>query len=141
MSRVGILVCASLLAACAEEPRATADFVFTNARVYTAVESQPWAEAVAIKGNEIDYVGDKACGEDFGELRRANAHQWRQVFEEDRGVVEGMQLGRVSQGFTGGVFSPVMDGPTHCFHKWLAACLLDTLEAPSATSRHMVRVV
>ncbi len=34
-----------------------ADLVFTNARVYTVDPSQPWAEAVAVKGNRIVYVG------------------------------------------------------------------------------------
>jgi hypothetical protein len=29
-----------------------ADFVFTNGRVYTVNNKQPWAEAVAIKGNK-----------------------------------------------------------------------------------------
>jgi len=48
-----------LLAACAEKPQSeVADFVFTNARVYTVHESQPWAEAVAVRGDEIVYVGD-----------------------------------------------------------------------------------
>ncbi|MGB0958232.1 MAG: SRPBCC family protein, partial [Litorivicinus sp.] len=42
------------------------------------------------------------------------------VFSEDVGVVEAMQKGRHSAGFAGGAFSPVMDGPTHAFHKWLA---------------------
>ena len=41
----------------------SADFVFTNARVYTVNESMPWAEAVAVKGNEIVYVGDAAGAE------------------------------------------------------------------------------
>lgn len=34
-----------------------ADLVFTNGKVYTVNEDQPWAEAVAIKGNEILFVG------------------------------------------------------------------------------------
>ena len=37
-----------------------ADFVFTNGRVYTVEESNPWAEAVAVRGNQIVYVGDDA---------------------------------------------------------------------------------
>ncbi|MGB5512737.1 MAG: amidohydrolase [Woeseiaceae bacterium] len=41
----------------------SADFVFTNAKVYTVNESMPWAEAVAVKGNEIVYVGDAAGAE------------------------------------------------------------------------------
>jgi predicted amidohydrolase YtcJ len=35
-----------------------ASFVFGNGRIYTVNEAQPWAEAVAVKGNEIVYVGD-----------------------------------------------------------------------------------
>ncbi len=40
-----------------------ADTVFTNARVYTVDASQPWAQAVAIKGNEIVYVGSSTGAE------------------------------------------------------------------------------
>lgn len=55
------------------------------------------------------------------ELRAQNATQWREVFVEDVFVVEGMQRGRHAPGFDGGRFSPVMDGPTHLFHTWVAA--------------------
>lgn len=54
-------------------------------------------------------------------LRVRNAQQWKTVFEEDIFVVEGMQRGRLAPGFDGGRFSPVMDGPTHLFHDWVAA--------------------
>lgn len=53
-------------------------------------------------------------------LRRRNAELWKLVFEEDIFVVEGMQRGRGAPGFDGGRFSPVMDGPTHLFHDWVA---------------------
>ena len=56
-------------------------------------------------------------------LRAANAAQWRAVFEEDIGVVEGMQRGRHAPGFDGGRFSPAMDGPTRCFHAWASGRL------------------
>lgn len=36
----------------------TADVVFTNAKVYTVDSNNSWAEAVAVKGNKIVYVGD-----------------------------------------------------------------------------------
>lgn len=58
-------------------------------------------------------------------LRQKNAIQWRGVFEEDVFVVEGMQRGRHAPGFDGGRFSPAMDGPTHCFHDWVAGKLAD----------------
>ena len=58
-----------LIAGCAErgsedartdEAAKGADFVLTNARVYTVDDDQPWAEAIAITGNQIVYVGDNA---------------------------------------------------------------------------------
>jgi predicted amidohydrolase YtcJ len=56
------------LAGCSErveEPEAAvgsavADLVLTNARVYTVDPAQQWAEAVAIQGDRIVYVGDGA---------------------------------------------------------------------------------
>ncbi|WP_371223865.1 aromatic ring-hydroxylating oxygenase subunit alpha [Roseovarius sp. 2305UL8-3] len=53
-------------------------------------------------------------------LRAKNAAMWKEVFEEDIFVVEGMQKGRHAVHFDGGRFSPVMDSPTHCFHDWVA---------------------
>tara|TARA_R110002049_G_scaffold10127_1_gene50141 strand:+ start:102125 stop:103288 length:1164 start_codon:yes stop_codon:yes gene_type:complete len=53
-------------------------------------------------------------------LRARNTAQWKEVFEEDIFVVEGMQRGRHAPGFDGGRFSPAMDGPTHLFHDWIA---------------------
>ncbi|WGW02704.1 aromatic ring-hydroxylating oxygenase subunit alpha [Tropicibacter oceani] len=60
-----------------------------------------------------------APGTDSG-LRQRNTQLWKTVFEEDIFVVEGMQRGRHAPGFDGGRFSPAMDGPTHCFHDWVA---------------------
>jgi len=61
-----------------------------------------------------------ATADTDAELRETNARQWKEVFEEDIFVVEGMQRGRRAPGFDGGRFSPAMDGPTHCFHRWAA---------------------
>ncbi|KUF08817.1 aromatic ring-hydroxylating oxygenase subunit alpha [Pseudoponticoccus marisrubri] len=57
-------------------------------------------------------------------LRQRNTQLWKTVFEEDIFVVEGMQRGRHAAGFDGGRFSPAMDGPTHCFHDWVAMRLM-----------------
>ena len=35
----------------------TADTVYTNGRIYTVNETQPWAEAVAIKDGKFIFVG------------------------------------------------------------------------------------
>lgn len=56
-------------------------------------------------------------------LRDANTKLWKEVFEEDIFVVEGMQKGRYAPHFDGGRFSAVMDSPTHCFHHWVAGRL------------------
>ena len=58
--------------------------------------------------------------ESWADMLTENARTWRDVFSEDIGVVEGMQKGRHGPMFDGGKFSPVMDGPTHIFHKWVA---------------------
>src|SRR3546814_16764584 len=81
---------------------------------------------------EIYYFDEAVRGDGYADLRATNARQWRTVFEEDRGVVEGMQAGRASPAFTGGVFSPAMDTPTHCFHQWMAAALPSS--SPSSVS-------
>jgi choline monooxygenase len=67
------------------------------------------------------YYADPAMqGDDYADLRALNAKQWRSVFLEDIGVVEGMYRGRSAPGFDGGHFSPVMDSPTYVFHQWVA---------------------
>jgi len=55
------------------------------------------------------------------DMLKRNAQIWRDVFAEDVSVVEGMQRGRHGPLFDGGKFSPVMDVPTHVFHKWVAS--------------------
>lgn len=50
------------LAACSATPDDpdAADVVFLNAKVYTLDAGRPWAEAVAVRGDTIVYVGDRA---------------------------------------------------------------------------------
>jgi len=66
-----------------------------------------------------------ATPETDAELRAKNTEQWKIVFEEDIFVVEGMQRGRHGVNFDGGRFSPAMDGPTHCFHDWVAGKVIE----------------
>lgn len=57
------LLLASLSAAIAQmggSPVGQADYAFINGKIYTVNEAQPWAEAVAIDGNKIVYVGNAA---------------------------------------------------------------------------------
>ncbi len=67
------------------------------------------------------YYPSTARDMEHGEvLKLANSKLWKEVFEEDIFVVEGMQRGRHGQFFDGGKFSPAMDSPTHNFHHWVA---------------------
>ena len=75
---------------------------------------------------EIYYIGeDSAYSSDFKEMRKENSKFWTRVMEEDIFAVEGMQAGRASPVYDGGNFSPVLDNPTHEFHKWVATNLID----------------
>jgi len=51
--------------ATAEPAMAAADIVYTNGKVYTSDAANPWAEAVAVRGSDIVYVGDSAGAEAF----------------------------------------------------------------------------
>jgi len=53
-----LLIACLFTVGCAEVPDNSADIVFMNAAAYTLDADMPWAEAVAVKGNEIVYVGD-----------------------------------------------------------------------------------
>jgi choline monooxygenase len=92
---------------------------------FFAILLEPLAADRTLERIEIYYVGDAPLGDDYAALRAANSRSWRAVFAEDQDIVERLQRGRASPAFQGGVFSPVMDGPTHCFHKWAAAALTD----------------
>lgn len=90
---------------------------------FFSVRLEPVAENRTIEHLDIYYFDDGTARDD-ADLRSENLRIWTQVFQEDVIAVEGMQAGRASPGFTGGAFSPAMDGPTHIFHRWVAERLL-----------------
>ena len=81
---------------------------------------EPVAENKSIEHLRLYYVGEEALDDRHAASRNATLESWRVVFGEDIDAVEGMQKGRSSPGYKGGVFSPVMDNPTHHFHQWVA---------------------
>ncbi len=81
---------------------------------------QPQGPERTIERNEIFYAFDPATRPDMAPIIEKNAAQWKSVLREDLFVIEGMQKGRHGQYFDGGKFSPVMDNPTHLFHRWVA---------------------
>ena len=74
---------------------------------------------------QMYYIGNESAnGEELKELRKENTRFWKDVMLEDISAIEGMQEGRKSPVYNGGNFSPIMDQPTHQFHKWVANSLL-----------------
>ena len=81
---------------------------------------QPQAPAKTVEKLQLYYVGAQSLDASYEGCRSAVLKSWQQVFTEDIFAVEGMQNARCSPGFAGGVFSPVMDVPSHHFHQWVA---------------------
>ena len=70
---------------------------------------------------QMYYIGNESAnGEELKELRKENSRFWKDVMLEDINAIERMQEGRNSPVYNGGNFSPIMDQPTHQFHKWVA---------------------
>jgi choline monooxygenase len=86
-----------------------------------AIILQPIACDETLEKLQLFYVNQEAVGDSMADCRAAVMDAWQSVFSEDIFAVEGMQQGRNSPGFKGGVFSPVLDTPTHDFHRWVAS--------------------
>ena len=88
---------------------------------YYAYWLEPVDHKYTIEHMEIYYVGEKAANsKKFKSIRKKNYKLWKGVQSEDVNIIEGMQEGRNSPSYNGGNFSPIMDNPTHHFHKWVA---------------------
>ncbi len=84
-----------------------------------------WLEPIDHKNTlehmEIYYVGEKAAKSGkFKSLRKQNHKLWEDIQKEDVDIIQRMQIGRNSNAYNGGNFSPDMDNPTHQFHKWVS---------------------
>ena len=88
-----------------------------------------WLEPISVNETRehlaMYYVGEESAnGKEFENMRKENSRFWKDVMSEDIIAIEGMQEGRSSPAYNGGNFSPVMDNPTHQFHKWVAGNLV-----------------
>ncbi len=99
---------------------------------FYTVTLEPKGPGRTIEHMDIYYFADEALDEAHTEQRRANARLWQGIFEEDRFVVEGMQRGRASPAYRGGVLSPALERTTHCFYRWVATRLLQASQANRA---------
>lgn len=84
---------------------------------------QPVGVGVTLEHTHLYYPSDPKKNPENAIIFERNAALWKQVFSEDIKVVEGMQTSRHGEFFDGGKFSPAHDGPTHCFHTWIAKTL------------------
>jgi choline monooxygenase len=88
-----------------------------------------WLEPISVNKTKehlaMYYVGEESAnGKEFESMRKENSRFWKDVMSEDIKAIEKMQEGRSSPSYNGGNFSPVMDNPTHQFHKWVAGNLI-----------------
>ena len=92
---------------------------------YYAYWIEPISHEFTLEHMELYYVGEQAAqANKFKSLRKQNHKQWEDIQREDVDIIQGMQTGRNSPSYNGGNFSPVMDNPTHHFHKWVAQNLI-----------------
>jgi choline monooxygenase len=92
---------------------------------YYAYWIEPINYEFTLEHMELYYVGEQAAqANKFKSLRKQNHKQWEDIQREDVDIIQGMQTGRNSPSYNGGNFSPVMDNPTHHFHKWVAQNLI-----------------
>lgn len=87
---------------------------------FFAVIVLPKSAARSCEKLQISYVGDGVSSNDYASCRSKVLASWEKVFREDIFAVEGLQAGRNSPGFDGGVLTPLQDVPTHHFHMWVA---------------------
>ena len=88
---------------------------------YYAYWLEPIDHENTLEHMEIYYVGEKAAkSEKFKSLRKQNHKLWEDIQKEDVDIIQRMQIGRNSNAYNGGNFSPDMDNPTHQFHQWVA---------------------
>ena len=79
------LIYISLFIQCSskENTSISADYLFTNAKVYTVNKNQPWAETVAVKNNKIVFVGSSSGKKhDQGFMRRLGSSQIREILNQ-----------------------------------------------------------
>jgi len=92
---------------------------------YYAYWLEPINHEFTLEHMELYYVGEEAANsKKFESLRKQNHKQWEDIQKEDVDIIQGMQIGRNSPVYNGGNFSPIMDNPTHHFHKWVAQNLI-----------------
>ena len=108
------------------QPSPAPDLVIYNARVFTAVDSQPWAEAMAISGDRISAVGASDA------IRRTAGPPTRLIDAAGRLVIPGINDAHVHVG--AGPPATVLEGPPAVEHDPPLNEVLERLKAALARS-------
>ena len=87
---------------------------------FFAVIVLPKSPNQSLERLQISYLDEAVDDNNFARCRETVRDSWKKVFAEDVFAVEGMQNGRQSPAFDGGVLTPVQDIPTQHFHSWVA---------------------
>jgi len=95
---------------------------------------QPLSHDRTLEKLQLSYIGEHAISDSFAQCRDTVCESWRLVFSEDVFAVEGLQEGRESPAFEGGLFTPLMDAPTHHFHRWVASRYQSAVAAQTGTN-------
>ena len=72
------------------------------------------------------FVGDGANGDQYHHARNAVIRNWHDLNLEDIGILQRMQRGRLSDGFTGGVLSPYWDPVQQHFARLIYQAMVPT---------------
>ena len=86
--------------------------------IATPVSANRCTETIALY-----FVGAGADDEQFADARNHVIQNWRDLNNEDIGVIQRMQLGRSSEGFDGGVLSPFWDPVQQQFARLIVASM------------------
>lgn len=109
-------------------------FVSGHADHFWTMVLEPVAPDRTIERWRSHFLDEAAVAASFESARSSIRERWAVILAEDVAVVEGMQRGRSSPAFDGGVFAPVLDPPVHHFHRWVARRLAAPETRPAAAA-------
>lgn len=93
---------------------------------------QPLAADLTLEEFHFYFIGDDAMRDDLAEERRKVLQAWKGINLEDIRMIEGMQVGRQSDAYRDGRFSPYHETTTHEFQRRLANRLVSAAGAQRA---------
>ena len=111
-------------------------FVSGHADHFWTMVLEPVAPDRTIERWRSYFVDEAAEDASYESARARIRERWAVILGEDLAVVEGMQRGRNSPAFDGGVFAPVLDPPILHFHRWVARRLGAGEPKPSTSGAH-----